>query len=188
MIKIGLTGSIASGKTISSKIISSNRGPLFSADEVVKKLYTKNSFKKNLAKNFKVKVKPNIKRTIRNFILENPQNLKKLENLIHPLVRKEMFAFIKKNHKKKYLFCEIPLLIESKLKKNFDVVIFVKSRRNLRLKRYKFNGGTDQFFRLLDNHQMRDTKKMKHCDHIVVNNKSLNILKKNLSYIMRLYE
>ena len=39
MIKIGLTGSIASGKTTASKIISRKRGPLFSADDVVKKLY-----------------------------------------------------------------------------------------------------------------------------------------------------
>ena len=50
MTKIGLTGSIASGKTTASKIISSRRGPLFSADQVVKKLYTQNSFKKLIAK------------------------------------------------------------------------------------------------------------------------------------------
>ena len=41
MIKIGLTGSIASGKTTASKIISKRKGPLFSADKVVKKLYSK---------------------------------------------------------------------------------------------------------------------------------------------------
>ena len=39
MIKIGLTGSLASGKTTASKIISKGRGPLFSADKEVKKLY-----------------------------------------------------------------------------------------------------------------------------------------------------
>ena len=42
MKKIGITGSIASGKTTASKILSARRGPLFSADEVVKKLYKKN--------------------------------------------------------------------------------------------------------------------------------------------------
>ena len=40
MIKIGITGSLASGKTTASKIISNKKGPLFSADEIVKKLYT----------------------------------------------------------------------------------------------------------------------------------------------------
>ena len=39
MIKIGITGSIASGKTTASKIISLKRGPLFSADDFVKQLY-----------------------------------------------------------------------------------------------------------------------------------------------------
>ncbi len=41
MIKIGITGSIASGKTTASKILSYKQGPLFSADEAVKKLYKK---------------------------------------------------------------------------------------------------------------------------------------------------
>ena len=45
-MKVGITGSLASGKTTASKILSEGRGPLFSADVVVKKLYAKNSFKK----------------------------------------------------------------------------------------------------------------------------------------------
>ena len=52
MKKIGITGSIASGKTTASKILSAGRGPLFSADEEVKKLYKKNSFKSLIRKNF----------------------------------------------------------------------------------------------------------------------------------------
>ena len=43
-------------------------------------------------------------------------------------------------------------------------------------------------FSLLDKHQLKDSKKMKFCDHIVVNNKSLFILKKKLSNIIELYE
>ena len=45
MIKIGITGSLASGKTTVSKILSSRKGPLFSADAVVKKLYSKKILK-----------------------------------------------------------------------------------------------------------------------------------------------
>ena len=45
MIKIGITGSLASGKTTASKILSANKGPLFVADLEVKKLYKKKSFK-----------------------------------------------------------------------------------------------------------------------------------------------
>ena len=42
MIKIGITGSIASGKTTASKILSQKSGPLFSADKEVNKNYKNN--------------------------------------------------------------------------------------------------------------------------------------------------
>ena len=44
MIKIGITGSIASGKTTASKIISFRKGPLFNADDYVRKLYKTKKF------------------------------------------------------------------------------------------------------------------------------------------------
>ena len=99
MIKIGLTGSVASGKTTASKIISMRRGPLFSADKVVKKIYTQNKFKKIVAKKIDLKLDKNFKEKLRNKILEKKENLRKLETIIHPLVRKEMFVFFKRNKK-----------------------------------------------------------------------------------------
>ena len=188
MIKIGLTGSIASGKTTASKIISSRKGPLFIADKVVKKLYTKNSFKKLIAKKLNFQLNTKFKKEVKSKILQKKGNLKKLEKIIHPLVRREMFIFSKKNRDKKFLFFEIPLLIESKLTKYFDSVIFIKSRNNLRLRRYKLKGGSVKLFALLNKQQLPDVKKMKFCDHIVVNNKSLSILKRKLSNIIKLYE
>ena len=55
MIKIGITGSLASGKTTASQILSHRRGPLFSADKIVKKLYKDKDFKKLLSKTFNIK-------------------------------------------------------------------------------------------------------------------------------------
>ena len=188
MMIIGLTGSIASGKTTASKIISKKRGPLFSADKVVDKLYNNKNFKRSVARKFKFKSNSEFKKKIKNEILTNKENLKKLEKIIHPKVRKAMFIFLRKNKNKKFLFLEIPLLIESKLKKYFDTIIFIKSKKALRLRRYKSRRGNDKLFFLLDKHQLKDTKKMKLCDHIVVNNKSLGVLKKNLLNIIKLYE
>ena len=54
--------------------------------------------------------------------------------IIHPLVRKEMKKFTKKNKNQKTLFYEIPLLIESKLMKYFDIIIFIKTKKKIRLK------------------------------------------------------
>ena len=47
MIKIGITGSLASGKTTASKILSLKKGPLFSADKAVKELYQNKKFRYN---------------------------------------------------------------------------------------------------------------------------------------------
>ena len=188
MIKIGITGSIASGKTTASKIISNKRGPLFSADLVVKKLYKNKRLKTTILKKFNLELNSNLKKEIKRKILHNKQNLIKLEKIIHPLVRKEMIFFIKKNKYKEFLFFEIPLLIENKLLKNFDAVIFIKSQYSLRLSRYLFNGGDSKLFSLFNSHQLKDAVKVKLCSHVVVNNKSLSILKKSLSNIMNLYE
>ena len=59
MIKIGITGSLASGKSTVAKIISSNKYPLFDADKVVKKIYQTNTFKSNIVKKFGLKNKKN---------------------------------------------------------------------------------------------------------------------------------
>ena len=65
MIKIGITGSVASGKTTASKILSLSRGPLFSADKAVKELYNKKSFKSLISKKFKLKNNNQIKKSIK---------------------------------------------------------------------------------------------------------------------------
>ena len=188
MKKIGITGSLASGKTTASKILSSGRGPLFSADLIVKKLYQNKNFIKILSKKLKINYDKSLKKKLINILIKNQINLKKIEKIIHPLVRKEMNIFLKKNKKNKFLFLEIPLLIESKLIRHFDVLIFIKSKKNLRLRRYLSNGGTKKLFVILDKQQLKDTKKMKYCDHVVVNNTSLSILKRKLLNIIKKYE
>ena len=99
-----------------------------------------------------------------------------------------MKSFTSKNQNKKLLFYEIPLLIESKLMKYFSVVVFIKAKRQLRLKRFQLKSGDKKLFNLLNNKQMNDLKKIRFCDHVVVNEKNLNILKKNLLAIINKYE
>ena len=188
MIKIGITGSLASGKTTASKILSYKRGPLYSADGVVKNLYKNKNFQKIISKKLNLKIKKNFKKEIIKKIIKQKKTLKKLERVTHPLVRKEMIKFLLKNKNKNFLFFEIPLLIENKLYRYFDIVIFIKSDKKLRNKRYMLKGGNELLFNLLDNHQLTDTKKMKYCDYIVVNNKSLSVLKNKLFNIIKNYE
>ncbi len=188
MIRIGITGSLASGKTTASKILSSRRGPLFSADKAVKELYKNKYFKSLLSRRFKIKNNNQIKRSLKKLILKNKDNIKKLERIIHPLVRKKMRTFTSQNRDKKLLFYEIPLLIESKLMKYFNVVIFIRAKKQLRLKRFQSKSGDKKLFNLLNNKQMDDAKKIKFCNYVVVNEKNLNILKRNLLAIIDEYE
>ena len=99
-----------------------------------------------------------------------------------------MRNFTSQNKNKKFLFYEIPLLIESKLMKYFNLIIFIKAKKQLRFKRFKLKTSDKKLFNFLNNKQMADIKKIKFCDHVVVNEKNLNILKKNLFAIMDKYE
>ncbi len=188
MIKIGITGSLASGKTTASRILSYKRGPLFSADKAVDELYKSEEFKSLVIKKFGIDNKKNIKKSLKKLIIKNVRNLRKLEKIIHPQVRKKMQKFTSLNKDKKKLFYEIPLLIESKLMKFFDVIIFIKTKKELRLKRFKAKRGDKKLFNLLNKKQMIEKNKIKVCDHVVVNEKNLKILKKNLLSIIDKYE
>jgi len=120
--------------------------------------------------------------------LKKKRNIKKLERIIHPLVRKKMRSFTLKNRNKKILFYEIPLLIESKLMSHFNLIIFIKAKKKIRLKRFQLKNRNKKLFNLLNNKQLEDVKKVKFCDHVVVNEKNLRILKKDLSAIIKRYE
>ena len=117
---IGITGSLASGKTTVSHLMAGKKHPLFNADKVVSNLYKKKKFVRLLIKQFKLDKDKKIKDQIRIFLKKNKKNFFQLEAIIHPLVRKEMKKFLKR--KNKTLFLEIPLLLESKLNKYFDML------------------------------------------------------------------
>ena len=187
MNRIGITGSLASGKSTASKILG-NKGPVFSADSIVKKLYSQKKFRKYISRKLKIKYNINLKSLIKKKILSDKSFLNKLEKIIHPLVRKEMVNFTQKHKNKKFIFFEIPLLIESRLMKNFDIIFFIKAKKSLRLKRFKEKGGKKLFFNILNKKQFSEKKKAKYCDYVIVNEKNLNILKKNLFDILKKYE
>ena len=72
--------------------------------------------------------------------------------------------------------------------KYFNAVIIIKAKKKIRLKRFQLKRGDKKLFNLLNNKQMIDTKKIKFCDHVVVNEKNIKILKKKLLDIIKEYE
>tara|TARA_B100000767_G_C19523841_1_gene433652 strand:+ start:139 stop:699 length:561 start_codon:yes stop_codon:yes gene_type:complete len=186
MTKIGITGSIASGKSTFAKMISGKKYPLFSADLVVATLYKEQSFIKTITREFKLKNKSKIKDQIKLLVQKERNNFKKLEKIIHPLVRKKMKIFLKK--KKRILILEIPLLIENKLMKYFDVIIFIGASKKKRMQRYISNKGTKNTFKLLENRQLKPNKKVIYANHVVNNIYSLKKLRESAKMIVKNYE
>ena len=131
MIKIGILGAIGSGKSYVAK----NFGfPVFNADLEVNKLY------KNDKKIF-IKLKKNLPKYIHSFpinkneiskaILVNKSNLNKIIKIVHVEVRKKMNIFLKKNQKKKIVILDIPLLLENKINRKKDVLVYVESKNQI---------------------------------------------------------
>ena len=185
MIKIGITGSLASGKSTVAKLISRNKYPIFSADKVVKNLYKKNFFIKKVKSKFKLKNSKNIKIQVKNLIKKDKNKLQKLESIIHPLVRKEMNRSLKTKKNFNISIFEIPLLIEGKLTKYFDIILFVAANEKIRLRRYIQRGGNKKIFTILNKRQMSQKKKIKKSDFIIYNNRSVKNLKKRLDIILK---
>ena len=178
---IGITGSIASGKSTVARLIAKKKYPLFSADKIVSDLYKNSRFIKLLAKKFKLREKKKIKNQIRLLVRKNNNKLKVLENIIHPIVRRKMNIFLKK--KNKVLVLEIPLLIENKLDRYFDKIIFIDAKKKLRLKRYLKKNSEKKIFEMLNKKQLSPNIKKKACDLVINNNYSLAILEKNVKKI-----
>ena len=137
MIRIGILGDIGSGKSY----VAQNFGyPVFNADYEVAKLYQKN---KNIFNKLKIKLPKYIhsfpieKTEISNAILANKKNLKKIVKIIHTEIRKKLNSFLKKNKNKKIVILDIPLLIENKINKKKDILVYVQSKKPFILKNLK---------------------------------------------------
>jgi len=186
MIKIGILGDIGSGKTFVAKQFGY---PVFNADIEVSKIYKNNkSCFKILKKNFPNHIFsfPISKKEISKLILSNKKNLKKINKIVHPIVRVEMNKFINKNKKKKMVVLDIPLLLENKIKKKDFILVFVDAKkkniiRNLK-KRKNYNL---KIIKTLKKYQLPLKYKKKKSNFVIKNNFKLQPVKKNVKILKK---
>ena len=186
MIRIGILGDIGSGKSFVAKLFGY---PVFNADKEVGELYKKNrkifiKLNKSLPKHitqFPIK-KEEVTRTI----LANKNNLRKIVKIIHPEIRKKMNIFLKKNKKSKVIILDIPLLLENKINKKKDILIFIQSNKSEILKRLKkrqnFNLKIMNRFRKI---QLPLDYKRKKSNFIIKNNFTNKLIKNQIRYILK---
>ena len=137
-IKIGITGSIGMGKTTVSLIFEKNGIKIWNADLEVHKLYKKGNdgYKKIIQLYPQLKdVKEIDRKQISQLINQKKIDLKKIENAIHPLLKKSRLNFIKENEKENIIAFEIPLLYETGANEWLDYIISVFCSEKIQMER-----------------------------------------------------
>ena len=184
MIKIGILGDIGSGK---SYIAQKFGYPVFNADYEVAKLYQLNKkifnkLEKRLPEyifSFPIK-----KKEITNAILADKNNLSKLIKVVHIEVRKKMHIFLNKHKNKKIVILDVPLLLENKINKKKDILVFIQAKQSDILRRLKKRKNFNQkLLKIFKNIQYPVKYKMKKSNFIIKNdftNKTVNESVKNI--------
>jgi dephospho-CoA kinase len=186
MIKIGILGDIGSGKSY----VAQNFGyPVFNADDEVAKLYRtdKKIYKKlnkTLPKYFDSF--PIEKKVVLHAILAHNNNLKKIVKIVHLEIRKKMNIFLKKQSKQKIIILDIPLLMENKINKKKDILVYVDSKKSDILKRLKKRDNfNNKLLKKFKNIQFSPEYKKKKSKFIIKNNFTKKSVKKGIRHILK---
>jgi dephospho-CoA kinase len=173
MVRIGILGSVGSGKTFIANIFKELSFNIFSADNEVANIYKNNkTVNKKIAKFFKLKLyKGKInKQDLRDSLKKNPKKFKFLNKTIHPIVRKRLAIFLSRFKKNKLVVLDIPLLVENKMLNFVDILVLVKTRSNSFLSRIKKRKNLDkQFLNILKKQQVSEKIKEGYADFIIYN-------------------
>ena len=188
MIRLAVVGDISSGKSYVAKQFGY---PVFNADTEVSKIYKKD---KKCYKKLKrvlsdyITTFPVKKSELKKAIVSKRNNLKKIVKIVHPIVRHKMKIFMEKNKNMKFVILDIPLLLENKINKKKDILIFVDAKKkdiNKRLKkRYKDNL---KIVKNLKKFQLPVELKRKKASFIIKNNFTNNNAKKNVKKILEFF-
>jgi len=173
MVRVGILGSVGSGKSFVANIFKELGFNIFSADNEVANIYKNNNIvNKKISKFFKLKIyKGKInKQELRDSLKKNPNKFRFLNKIIHPIVRKKLVLFLSRFKKKKLVVLDVPLLVENKMFNFVDILILVKTRSRSFLSRIKKRKNLDkQFLNILKKQQANEKIKENYADFIIYN-------------------
>ena len=175
---IAITGGIASGKSLVAKYLFDEYGAfVFDADKEAKNILMKNEVSKKVLDSF-----PSIEsltlKGISEVVFKNKSNQKKLNDIIHPLVKIEIEKSIAiKKGKENIFIIDAALIIESgmfeDLKNNGAIIVLIAAKDSIRARRALLRGGLTQ--KTISDRmklQMSDEEKKKYADFVIENNSS----------------
>ena len=189
MIVVGITGSLASGKSGIAQIFKKLGAKVFDAD-----LSAKNATKKGtpiykaivrlFGKNYLQKNGELERKKLALRVFENPRDLRKLNVLIHPGVIFDCLQRIKKlKDKKDILVIDVPLLFESKMEKLADVTVVVSAKKQTLMKRAEKRGYSRELATKILESQWPLAKKEALADYVIDNNQTVRQLEKSVKRV-----
>ncbi len=195
MITLGLTGGFGTGKSTVLGMFSRLGAKTLSCDDIVHEELRRNKqLRKKIAACFDIEFssgQERDRRLLAQRVFMDSRDVSKLNSLIHPVVKKNIFAWLKKigRHKRSgNLICvvEVPLLFESGFDKIFDATVVVAVNRLVQKKRVsKGSRFGVKDLRLRSSRQWPLDRKIASCDFVIDNN---GTRKKTFNQVRKLTE
>jgi len=136
MLVVGLTGGIGSGKSLAAQFFAELGALVIDADQLARDAIERGSdgfdqliatFGDSILNNGLVD-----RRALGELVFRDADAKRKLEGIIHPIVRREFEEAVASLEKDQVLIYEIPLLFETKAMERFDYIVTVESDLLLR--------------------------------------------------------
>ncbi|EJC81883.1 dephospho-CoA kinase [Rhizobium leguminosarum bv. trifolii WSM2297] len=171
MLKIGLTGSIGMGKSTAGKLFAEAGIPLNDSDAVVHDLYAGEAAPLVDAA-FPGTMKDGTvdRRELGRQLALDPDGFKRLEAIVHPLVRKRETEFLKRQRGAgaEMVVLDIPLLFETNAWERVDVVVVVSAGPQIQRERVLAREGmTEEKFEMILSRQTPDAEKRRRADYLI---------------------
>ncbi|TGP45235.1 dephospho-CoA kinase [bacterium M00.F.Ca.ET.230.01.1.1] len=171
MIVLGLTGSIGMGKSATAKMFANAGVPVHDSDETVHRLYSGKAVplvEAAFPGTTQAGVVDRVK--LGQQVLADPAALRKLEAIVHPLVRADADAFLEKHRAAgaPIAVLDIPLLFETGGRNRVDKVVVVTASPEIQRDRVLARPGmSEEKFASILAKQVPDAEKRRQADFII---------------------
>ncbi len=182
MIRIGLTGSIGMGKSTALKMFADLGAAVWDADDAVHRMYAAGGAAVapiDAAFSGVIADGAVDRRALAKIVLNDPEKLKTLEAIVHPLVGQDQMAFLAEAAAANApaVVLDIPLLFENSSQGFFDAVVVVSAPEEVQRQRVLQRPGmTEEKLAAILAQQMPDAEKRAAADYVISSDQPLNAM------------
>ena len=188
MLRVALTGGIGSGKSLVGEILEELGALVIDSDQLAREVIERGSpgYEEVVtAFGDSILSEGQIDRSKLAAVVFNESDLrKKLESIIHPLVREAAEKLARKLPSGAILINQIPLLVESEGAKRFDYVVTVSADEEIRRERLRLRGLRDYEITQRMAAQVSDSEREKIANYIIRNDGSIDELTQAVEELM----